>query len=73
MKRDDWKLGSGIKAGDEALVECKVKKVRGWGPPGQEEEGNVLIEINGVEVWVMGNLLKPMIRFQTLEGYNTDS
>jgi hypothetical protein len=67
MKRDDWKLGNGLRAGDEAIhkpeegepVRCHIVKVKGWNTGGR---GNVLIEIDGQESWVMGSLLEPLHR-----------
>ena len=65
MRRDDWKLGNGLKNNDEAffyseggIVRCKVIKVRGWGP--LLEEGNVLIEIEDKQMWVVGSKLTPI-------------
>lgn len=62
MKRDDWKLGSGIKAGDLAILDdairCKVLKVTGKTIKGFES-GNVLIELpNGEQIAVIGSRLK---------------
>ena len=69
MRRDNWTLDNGIKAGDGALykvgnslVRCMVIKVRGWAPDG--ESGNVLIELDGPGAqagrkWVLGSELVP--------------
>ena len=65
MKRDDWKLGNDITAGDDAwLVEdgkrvlCHVLKVRGGTIKGYES-GNVLIEIGKERRAVLGSVLEP--------------
>lgn len=67
MKRDDWKLGSGIRAGDDAyyLKEdgtkeiCHVVKVTGGSIRGYpKDKGNVLIEINGEYQVVYGKSLR---------------
>jgi len=67
MKRDNWKLGNGIKAGDDALlaegqtlVLCHVLKVKGNTIKGYDS-GNVLIEkSDGEQIAVLGSLLKPI-------------
>ncbi len=74
MKRDDWKLEGGIRAGDDAWlldgdentpeVErnkllCHVIKVRGSTIRGFEE-GNVLIEVQGELKAVYGSQLRPI-------------
>jgi len=51
MKRDDWTLGNGIKAGDDAWlmedgteVMCRVLKIKG-NMIEPYKEGNVLVEL----------------------------
>lgn len=64
MKRDDWKLGSGIKAGSDAYVvrenkfiKCVVIKVKGSTPT--NEDGNVLVEFaDGQRTWILGKDVK---------------
>jgi len=69
MKRDDWQLGSGISAGDDAFVMfdnncylCHVIKVSGGTIKGHES-GNVLIRLlegpsEGEEHCVFGSSLQ---------------
>lgn len=62
MKRDDWKLGNGIVAGDTAMLDgdthCSVLKVSGGTIKGYES-GNVLIEVDGEKMTVLGSRLYP--------------
>lgn len=68
MKRDDWQLGSGISAGDDAYLDgeakCHVLKVKG-SRISPEQNGNVLIEVlegtqKGEQIIVLGSRLKPL-------------
>jgi len=69
MKRDNWILGNGIKAGDDALLDgamlCHVLKVQGR-HLSDLEPGNVLIEIlegerQGECLAVLGKRLEPQV------------
>jgi len=68
MKRDDWILGNGVKAGDEALLDgttrCHVLKVKG-SRVSPDQKGNVLIELlegmqEGEQIVVLGGRIAPI-------------